>query len=86
MTKLFFEAPNCYAATSGLTGREYRADKQGFIHVSDSADAKYLQQGGYLVAGGMPRLSKYWLCECGWEAAINSCPKCGSTELTKIER
>lgn len=87
MTKLFFEAPNCQGATSELTGRHYKADKQGFIDVPSSADAKFLTANGYIAAGGMPKLSKFWVCDdCSWEASINSCGRCGSTSLRKVER
>lgn len=83
---MFFNSENCTAATSDLSGKTYKADKQGFIHVDSPADAKFLQNGGYIQAGGMPRVRKYWVCECGWESAINSCPKCHRNDLTKVER
>ena len=86
MAKLFFGAENCVGADSALTGKRYNADKQGFIHVTDPADAKYLKAGGYIEAGGMPRFKKYWVCGCGWESAINSCPKCQRNDLTKVEK
>jgi hypothetical protein len=86
MPKLFFQSPNCQAATSELTGRKYYADRQGFINVSDAADAAFLKANGYLEAGGMPRLGKYWVCECGWEASINSCPRCERTDLIRVVR
>lgn len=85
-TKMFFGAENCQGATSDLTGQHYKADKQGFIHVDSSADAKFLQSGGYIQAGGMPKLGKFYVCECGWEAAIRHCPKCERDDLTKVER
>ena len=86
MTKLFFGAENCKGATSGLTGHHYPADKQGFIHVNNPADAAYLKQGGYVEAGGMPRMRRFYVCECGWEAAIRHCPKCERDDLVKVER
>lgn len=86
MAKLFFGAENCRGATSALTGNHYRADRQGFIHVNDSADVKYLKDGGYIEAGGMPRINKYYVCECGWEASIRHCPKCNSNDLTRVEK
>jgi hypothetical protein len=86
MTKLFFDAPNCQGATSALTGRTYNADRQGFIHVSDPADVKYLKQGGYLEAGSVRvRTAKYWLCDCGWESNISHCPKCDRDDLMRVE-
>ena len=87
MPKMFFNSENCQGATSDLTGKYYAADKQGFIHVDSPADAKFLQSGGYIQAGGMPRIKKYWVCEaCNWDASINSCGKCGSTSLHKVEK
>ena len=87
MAKLFFGAENCKAATSALTGRRYDADRQGFIHVSDPADAAYLKAGGYIEAGGLPKLKRYWVCDgCNWDAVFNHCSKCGSTELRKVEK
>lgn len=86
MTRLMFDAPNCQGVTSGATGRNYDADRKGFITVNDPADIKALKAGGYLEAGGMPHLSKYWLCkDCDWEAALNHCRWCGSEELTRME-
>ena len=87
MAKMFFSTQNCTGATSEVTGKTYNTDKKGFINVSDPRDVKAFQAGGYVMAGGMPRLSTYWLCKpCGWEAAINHCPKCESDRLTKIEK
>lgn len=87
MPKMFFEGANCRGATSGVSGRHYDADRQGFIHVDNSADVANLKSGGYLQAGGMPKLAKYWVCDsCSWEASINHCSKCGSESLTKVER
>lgn len=86
MPKMYFSSRNCEGVTSGVTGRTYNADSKGFVQVDDSRDVKALQSGGYVIAGGMPRLRKYYLCEaCGWEAAISHCPKCDSDELTKVE-
>ena len=86
MKKLFFQVPNCEGATSGASGRTYDSDSQGFIHVSSEADAKFLKANGYLEAGGMPKLKKYWVCVCGWEASISHCPKCDRDDLEKVER
>lgn len=86
MTRMFFNSENCQGATSERSGIHYTADKQGFINVTDPGDAKFLKQGGYIEAGGLPRLKKFWVCECGWEASINSCPSCDRTDLTKVEK
>ena len=86
MARLFFNSENCKGAQSALTGRNYNADRQGFIHVNNQADINYLKEGGYIEAGGMPRLHRYFVCECGWEASISSCPKCNRTDLTKVEK
>ena len=80
--KMFFSSDNCKGVTTG--GRNYDADRSGFIH-PDSSDVAALKAGGYVIAGGMPRLAHYWVCECGWEAAINSCPKCKREDLTKVK-
>ncbi len=85
MTKMFFNSENCQGATSALTGREYNTDRQGFINVTNPADVKFLKQGGYVEAGGLPHGNKYWECECGWQSHINSCPQCNRTDLTKVE-
>ncbi len=86
-TKMFFDVPNCAGATSGATGREYNADKSGFINVTDPTDVACLKSGGYMIAGGMPRVSKYWVCDdCSWESNINHCRYCDSTDLRKVER
>lgn len=86
MAKLFFEASGCQGATSGASGRRYDADRQGFIHVTDSADIKTLKSGGYIEAGAVARASKYWTCDdCSWDANINHCSRCGSDNLRRIE-
>ena len=85
MTRMFFSSANCKGVDVGESGRRYNADRQGFIN-ADPSDVKALKAGGYVVAGGMPKLGKYWLCECGWEAAINSCPRCQRTDLRKVEK
>lgn len=85
MTRMLFSSQNCRAATLE-NGRRYNADRAGFIHVEDSQDVKTLQAGGYIQAGGMPRIRTYWMCACGWEAAIAHCPKCDRTDLDRVER
>jgi hypothetical protein len=85
-TKMFFDAEGCKGATLA-SGRSFDADRQGLIHVEDSHDVAALKAGGYMVAGGMPKLRKFWVCDdCAWDASINSCGKCGSTSLRKVER
>ena len=86
MAKLFFDAENCRGATSGATGRSYDADKKGFITVTDPTDIKCLTAGGYMIAGGMPKLKRYFRCECGWEASINHCSKCDRDDLERVEK
>ena len=87
MPKLFFSSQNCEGATSGATGNKYMADRKGFINVDNPVDVKCLTAGGYVQAGGMPRLRKYFVCDgCGWEAAIKSCPKCHGDSFTRVER
>lgn len=86
MTRMSFGAENCEGVTSDLTGRHYASDRKGFIDVTDPSDVAFLKQGGFEVAGGMPRLRKFWVCACGWEASINSCPHCDRQDLTRVER
>jgi len=86
MARMFFSSQNCKGVTSGATGRSYNADKDGFIDVTDSRDIKALQEGGYVMAGGMPRFKRYFICGCGWEASINSCPKCNRQDLQLVEK
>ena len=86
MARMFFSSSNCRGVTSEATGKSYNADKSGFINVTDPRDVKALQAGGYVMAGGMPKLSKYYLCACGWEASIRSCPKCKRSDLTLVEK
>lgn len=85
MTRMFFNTDGCRGATSGVTGKNYDADKQGFINVTDPRDVAAFKDGGYVVAGGMPRVGRYFVCECGWEASINSCPKCQRSDLRLVE-
>ena len=89
-TKMFFSSQNCKGATSGATGRNYNADSKGFIHVEDSRDVKAFQEGGYVIASGVGTLAalrQHFRCiPCSWDAVINSCPKCGSQELSKVNK
>ena len=87
MAKMLFSSQNCKGVTSGSTGRSYDTDSKGFISVDDPRDVKTLQAGGYMIAGGMPRLRRYFVCDaCAWDAAINHCPKCGSEDLRLVEK
>lgn len=86
MAKMFFNSENCEGATSGSTGNKYMADKQGFINVTNPADIATLKSGGYILAGGMPKFKTYYVCDVdGWEASINHCPRCDSSDLRKVE-
>ena len=84
MPRMFFDAAGCQGVDTNT--RSYDADRSGFITVTDNADIRALKAGGYMIAGGMPKLHKYWVCECGWEASIAHCPKCDRNDLTKVER
>ena len=87
MAKMYFSTQNCKGVTSGTTGRSYNTDSKGFIHVEDSRDVKALKDGGYVVAGGMPRVQDYFVCDnCKWEAVINHCPKCDSESLRWVKK
>lgn len=84
MTKMAFDTQNCLGATSGKTGIEYKTDRHGFIDVHP-ADVHSFKEGGYTVVGSVARASKYWTCDnCGRDCNINSCGKCGATELRKV--
>lgn len=86
MARMSFGVENCRGATSAATGRSYDSDKSGFITVTDPVDIKEFKKAGYAVAGGMPRVKQYWVCECGWEAIFSHCPKCDRNDLSKIVR
>ena len=86
MSRLIFNSENCQAATSENTGIKYHADKNGFYTVDNPSDAAFFKRNGFIEVGGLPRLKKYWVCDsCNWDAAINSCGRCGSTDLRKVE-
>ena len=86
MTRMWFGAENCQGATSDVTGRHYTADKKGFVEVSDPRDVALFKRNGYQEAGGMPHLSKFWVCDdCSWEATVNHCRYCDSENLRKVE-
>jgi hypothetical protein len=87
MAKLFFNSENCQGATSARTGKSYDTDKKGFINVTDPVDVAFFKKnGGYIEAGSMPLVKSYWTCDnCNWDAVINSCGRCGSDSLRKIE-
>lgn len=82
---MFASDPHCKAVTSGVTGRRYDNDRKGFVNVESARDVAHLKAGGYVVAGSTPHTARKWVCECGWEALINSCPHCERTDLTKVD-
>ena len=83
MTKMAFDSQNCRGVDTDRGS--YNADRHGFIHVDDSHDVKALKAGGYTVVGSVARASKYWVCDqCGRDCNINSCGKCGATDLRKV--
>jgi hypothetical protein len=84
MAKFFASDPHCQYVTVDRSGRRYDADRSGFITVDDAGDAKRLTAGGYVQAGATPATPKKWVCDCGWEALINSCPHCDRTDLTRV--
>jgi hypothetical protein len=53
--------------------------------VDDPRDERALKNAGYVQAGNVPATSRRWVCECGWQAIINSCPKCDRTDLVRVE-
>jgi len=86
VTEMTFGAENCKGATSDLTGNHYTADRRGMINVTDSRDVAFFKRNGFSVAGGMPRMSKFWVCDdCSWEATVNHCRYCDSENLRKVE-
>ena len=83
MAKMAFDSQNCRGVDTDR--HSYNADRSGFIHVSDPADIKALKAGGYTVVGAVARGRKYWGCdECGRDCNINSCGRCGATDLRKV--
>ena len=83
-SKMFFSSDGCQGVTVGNTS--YDSDRSGFIH-PDSSDVAALKAGGYVLAGGMPKVSRWWQCDqCDWSASINHCPKCDSSDLRKVEK
>jgi hypothetical protein len=86
MPRMAFDSQNCKGAESGVTGKHYDSDRSGFITVTDNADINAFKANGYSLVGGMPRLRKFYVCECGWEASIRHCPKCDRDDLTKVEK
>jgi hypothetical protein len=84
-TRMFFSSQNCQGVTLE-SGNSYNADRQGMISVESPRDIAALKAGGYVQAGGMPKLRRYFVCDaCDWDAAINSCGRCGNTDLRKVE-
>lgn len=84
MPRMFASDRACVKAELG-TGRSYTADRRGFIHVENSKDAAMLKAAGYVQAGNTPVVGKRaWVCECGWEALINHCPKCDRDDLERV--
>lgn len=83
MARMFASDPHCKGVDTDR--RRYNADRAGFVHVDDPRDVRALKAGGFVAAGTTPVTSKRWVCECGWEALINSCPRCKRTDLTRIE-
>lgn len=84
-TRMFFGAENCQGATSERSGIHYKSDRDGFINVTDSGDVAFLKAGGFSVAGGMPKVTKWWHCEpCDWDSNLNHCRYCDSENLRKV--
>lgn len=85
MPRFFASDEHCKSVTVDRTGNRYDADRKGFIQVDNNTDARLLKAGGYVQAGNVPAISRKWVCECGWEAVINSCPHCDRTDLRRVE-
>lgn len=84
MPRMFASDRSCRWATVDRTGNRYDADRSGFINVENSTDARLLKAGGYVEVSNQPHVSRTWVCECGWEAIINSCPRCERTDLERV--
>ena len=65
--------------------RVYKADRQGFINVSDSV-AKQLNKEGIPTAstGGVAQAAGYPCNACGFSSWFRKCSRCGA-ESTQIE-
>lgn len=74
---------HCKAATVGRTGRTFREGTDGFFKVEDRRDVAEMRAHGFVQAGSTPRTSRVWVCECGWEALINHCPRCDRSDLER---
>lgn len=87
MPRMIFNTEGCKGVTSDVTGKNYNSDKQGFITVTDHRDVKALKDAGYIVAGGLPRVERWYECDaCSWSAIINHCPRCDSSNLRLVEK
>lgn len=78
-------APDSHCKGATTDRGDYRSDRNGMLNVESAKDIKNLKDAGFLVAGATPATSRYWLCKCGWRALFNSCPKCQSTNLVRME-
>lgn len=86
MPRMLAPDRTCVYAEMDRTGTKYRADNRGYYAVDSARDAAKLKAAGWFQAGNTPATRRYWVCEpCSWNAWINSCPKCGSTDLTQVD-
>ena len=83
MTRLFASDPHAIGVDTDR--RRYNNDRAGFVHVDDNRDIKALKAGGYVVAGQTPRTNRSFVCECGFVALINHCPRCEREDLERVE-
>ena len=63
-------------------GHIYRQNKGGF-DVENKATAKLMLKAGCFTQATGAKVKYFWRCECGWEAYINSCPRCHRTDLSR---
>jgi hypothetical protein len=87
LSRMFASDKGAKWATSDITGKRYNADRRtGLYNVDNPKDVRAMKKVGWVLAGNTPRTDKHWVCDdCNWDAWINSCPKCGSVELRRVE-
>ncbi len=69
-----------------VRGARYRVQSDGTFHMADSHAGVAVKGGECFVPalGGVTVAGVTWVCEtCGWRAAINHCPHCERSDLTR---
>ena len=85
MSKLVMPSAGAVEMQIGEQGVVYKAT-DGIYSVDDRHHADLMRQAGATPVSNQPKMGRYWLCECGWEALIRHCPKCDRDDLERCER